>query len=102
MKQVGVFLVDNWRLILEAILVLASFILFIFKKKNILIDESLTGLLCDLIDEAEEKFGSGHGKEKKDFVMEYALKAKPLLHTYKSALSDRIEFLLTLPQKKGK
>lgn len=69
------FIVDNWQFISIVLSILLSLIFtLVFKKKpKVIIPDdtiaSVFGLLPKWINEAEDKFGAGHGKEKLNHVI---------------------------------
>lgn len=106
MQEIGNFLVDNWRLILEVILLIASVCIAIFRRRPLtkIFDSSAYSNLITLVQEAEEKFGAGNGYEKLQFVLNKYLKIKNLedLDDWdKNSLIVMIERILSTPQKKG-
>lgn len=104
------FLVDNWKLILEGVLLLVSFILFLIKKKpNQIIDPICEQIICMLptfIQEAEKEFGSGRGLEKQDFVVHlckfwFEQRDYKFTDFYRQFVLKYVEEILSCPQKKG-
>lgn len=94
------FLQENWRTILLAVISLVSLILTLCVKKNPkIIDNSIYRKLVLWIEEAEKRFKIG--EEKKSYVMDKA--QAELGEGYNaSVISDLIELILSLPQKKEK
>lgn len=106
------FIKQNYREIIVAAVFIfefvSSLILLIKKSKR---EPSTYGIILsklpDFIDEAEKKFGAGHGQEKKLFVMDairlvlsiYGLKDDKMLLL---SLSEQVEKILSTPtSKKG-
>lgn len=99
------FIITNYQLFVVAI----SFIIFVLsiilrKGKNILIDNSASSKLIDLIQEAEKKFGSGHGEDKLSYVIckyfDYMKIPAADQHWLYIIVKDLIEKILSTPQKK--
>lgn len=106
------FILQNWRWLLEACLVIAAFVLMLIRKKPVkivdTIQQVILRLLPGLINQAEINFGAGNGSAKKKFVLD-------LLHTllkelgygdevisqYNVFASDQVEVILSTPKKKG-
>lgn len=65
------FFLENWKFLLEVLLLVVSTLIIIFKKRSkVILDRD--DVLIDLpsiINEAEEKFGAGNGEEKLQFVV---------------------------------
>lgn len=99
MKEVIQFIESNWQYISFGLLVIAEVVLFILKKRNKtqIIDNGLFKKVIDLVIQAENKFGSGHGSEKLDFVItSLSNEGVP-----ESMLKSIVEYVLTSPEKKG-
>lgn len=106
MQDISIFLVKYWRIILEVILTIVAFVLFIVRKKSVKsIGDYLLTFLPDVLNAAE---ASGlKGQEK----LTYALNAcnnKLLdlfpdldIKKYKAFIIFTIEKILSTPQKKG-
>ncbi len=106
MHDIITFLVENWRLILEFVLLIGSVVVACTRKRPFtkIFDASAYSNLITLVQEAEEKFGAGHGYEKLQFVLNKYLKIKNLEDIddwNKSSLIVMIERILSTPQKKG-
>ena len=106
------FIVKNYQFIALVVAALVDVILLLVavcrKKVNPSLDEVLVSI-PDFIRYAEEKFGSGNGDKKKDYVMGIALSLYKHItgfevskdsHIYK-VISGTIENVLKTPQKKG-
>lgn len=104
------FIVDNWKLILEGVLLLVSFILFLIKKKpNQIIDPICEQIICMLptfIQEAEKRFKeSGSGPEKLQMVFDlvgfwFEQHEYKFTEFYKQFVLKYVEEILLCPQKK--
>lgn len=102
---------ENWKLILEVVVLLASIIFFIVKKKPVKVIDSLKTaimrILPILINEAEEKFGAGNGAEKNKFVLQSVIDDLKVtqpgvdVNFYLPFIRKFIEDILSTPQKKG-
>lgn len=110
MKEILNFVQVYWREILEVVTLLSTFLVFLCKKVKVenpsiiaFIDRVLPGLLIN----AEHIFGDGHGDEKKAAVIEALLNHLKKNFSgideeqYKKVISEKIEFILSTPQKKG-
>lgn len=97
------FIKENWTFIAPLLLLLVELILFLCKKRSKveIIDDSLVAKACDLIYEAEIRYGKGNGDKKLAYVINSLIADKPQLKANEKQLHDLVEFLLTLPQKKG-
>lgn len=105
------FFIQNWRLIMEALLVLVSFIFMIVRKRPTKVIDTIQGLILrllpGLINQAEIKFGSGNGSGKLSFVLQ-SLKevlselgyGDEVVAPYLSFVKDQVEVILSTPQKK--
>lgn len=112
MKDFLNFIQVNWRLILEACLVIASFIILLCRKKPIKVldtlKEVIVRVLPGLINLAESQDGL-KGADKLKFVLDQlTLALKDLgygddtICQYLPFASDQVEIILSTPQKKGK
>lgn len=108
MKEFSIFLQQYWRIILESILVITSFILLLCKKKGINIyDSSYWRDLVVLVNDAEEMFpepGSGEKKLKyviDSFLSKHEYRVKDLSFVIDFCLKPSIEQILCTPTKKG-
>lgn len=92
------WIVGNWQFVSSAAISVVSFILLLIFRKCKLVDNSLIYHICGWVAEAERKFINGD--DKKVYVLE---KAKNYLgEDYsKSDVGALIEYVLSLPQKKG-
>lgn len=109
------FLRDNWKVILEVLLLVISFMIIVFRKKTkVIIPESVTSkLFCNLpvwIDQVEELIGPGKGDKKLQEVLKKALyfvcnetgiAMAELPASFSSYIIEQIESILSTPQKKG-
>lgn len=106
------FFIQNWRLILEALLVLVSFIFMIVRKRPTKVIDTIqtliVRLLPGLINQAEIDFGSGNGSAKKNFVLDHLHElllefgySDEVVSQYKTFASDQVEVILSTPKKKG-
>lgn len=93
------FLTENWKLIaiIGAILV-ELVIILVFKKRPEVIDNSFLIRLCLWIEEAEKKFVAG--TDKLDYVLSAAKNYLGEKFSEKD-VRNMIEYVLTLPEKKG-
>jgi len=106
MQEIGKFLVNNWRLILEVVILITSFIFAVVRKRGYVFDNSnhLYSRISELIVEAERQWPQGHGKEKLDYVVSHIVEEKCGGHripAYEQYISLIVEKLLSIPQKKG-
>lgn len=98
------FIVDNWQFVSSAAISIVTFILLlIFKRRPCIIDNSQYKDLLVLINEAEKKFGNGHGDEKLNYVLDTYLNFKGLEKSYwnVSSVKHLVEYILSSPQRKG-
>lgn len=110
MKEILNFVQTYWREILEVVTLLATFLVFLCKKvkvENPSIISFIDDVLPEAIAAAEVALGSGKGDQKKETVTNTVLQAlKKGFHginekKYKKVISDKIELILSTPQKKG-
>lgn len=111
MQEIGKFLVDNWKIILDVVLMAFSIVFFLVKKKPVVVvDEVRTHVLRSLvylIKKAEKEFGAGHGEDKFDFVMDSLMETLHRCYpdidpmTYYNFAEQYLEYILETPQKKG-
>lgn len=110
MENIIKFIQTYWREILEVVTLLATFFVFLFKKvkvENPSIISFIDDVLPEAIAAAEVVLGSGKGDQKKETVIKTVLHAlKNGFHginekKYKKVISDKIELILSTPQKKG-
>lgn len=97
------FLIENWKLISILVLLVVDFILLLFRRnKTQIYDSSAYSHLLTLVNEAEEKFGSGHGEEKLQYVLDgyFALTGIKDDSWNRSSVRILIERILSAPQKK--
>ena len=84
-----------------AVVAIIEIIVFlVFKKNPKVIDNSLVTHLCDWIFIAEDKFKVG--EDKMQYVLSEAKKYLGDEQFIESDIRKMVEFLLTLPEKKGK
>lgn len=106
------FLIQNWRLILEALLVLVSFIFMVVRKRPIKVVDTVQGLILrllpGLINQAEIDFGSGNGSAKKVLVLDLLTSllkelgySDEVISQSQKFASDQVEVILSTPKKKG-
>lgn len=94
------FLINNWKLIVILAAILVELVLLlVFKRKPQILDNSLIFDLCTWISEAEKLYPSG--TDKLNYVL---VKARIRLGDLfdEKAITNIIEWLLTLPEKKEK
>lgn len=110
MKEILNFIQTYWREILEVVTLLSTFLVFLCKKvkvENPSIISFIDDVLPQAISTAEASIGAGNGLEKKKAVIDALLKAiKNSFHginekKYKKVIEDKIEIILSTPQKKG-
>ena len=104
------FILTYWREILEVVLLLATFLVALFKKVKVA-NPSILALIDELLPTAikyvEETCGSGNGAEKKELCIDWILKtvkgrfADVNVERFKKYVGERIELILSTPQKKG-
>lgn len=100
------FISTHYQLIINLVILAISIVVFILRKpnKNVLLDPSASSTLIDLIKEAENKFGSGHGEDKLSYVIcKYFDLAKISLsdqHWLYIIVKDLVEKILSTPSKK--
>lgn len=97
------FIKDNyWWIVPIFIAVVQSIFLLIFKRRPIIKDTSYYRDLMLLINEAENYYGSGHGDEKLDFVLNKFITLKDLDNSewMKSSIKNVVEMILSIPSKK--
>ena len=103
------FLRQHYKIIVYACLLLLSIILFIVRKRpNKIIDtiaEKLYSLLPLFIRYAEDKYGAGHGSDKKSYVLDlvkewFASEKLEFTDYYFKLCSMFIEQILNTPEKK--
>lgn len=112
MDDVKRILITYWPQIVAAIVMIFSIILQCFKKKPVKVVDTVKEWILELlpffIREAEEKFASGQGVNKKEYVISkmsasliqnFGL-SDELLDNYKKFISSMIEAILWAPQKK--
>lgn len=105
------FLIDNWRIIAELVLLVGSTVLFIVRKKPVkVIDtlkETIVRLLPALINTAECMEGLKGEAKLKAVIDELVLILKELgygddiIVQYLAFAKEQVEVILTTPQKKG-
>lgn len=106
------FLITNWRWLLEACLVIVAFVLMLIRKKPVKVVETLSTLICrllpGLINEAEIKFGAGHGAAKLQNVIDNLVRilsecgyGDEAISSYLPWAKGQVEVILSTPKKKG-
>lgn len=112
MEKIILFIVENWRLLVECASVILALVLFILRKRPVKVFDSVKdtiwSILPSLINEAEKVFPeSGKGVEKGQFVVGAVWK---YLHDtyaiddfdfYTDFIKSAVEYILSTPQKKG-
>lgn len=106
------FISANYKWIFAGLYAVVLLLIIIFKKPNKTI-EILKVVINEILPEAivlaEEKFGAGNGKEKKEFVlsMVFAALAKKydideliIIEKYRPYIEKQLENILSTPQKK--
>ena len=110
MKMLIVFLQENWRLLLEASLVLVSTILFIVRKRPVKVVDTLKEIIVrvlpSLICAAERTDLKGSDKMK--WLLDELAKVlrelnygDDVIAQYLPFAMDQVELILSCPQKKG-
>lgn len=103
------FLFYYWRELLDLIIIITSVILFIFsRRKNNPALEQVIFKLPSIISYVEEKFGSGHGADKKQAAMSicsdmfFKLSGIKLEDSsyFSNIISNQIEKVLSTPSRK--
>ncbi len=114
MEEFVVFLRDNWKFLVEILLLVISVIICLVKRTKINIPGSvISDLLIKIpswINEAEQEIGVGKGQEKLKYVFSKAvdflhevmdLSTADIIRYYGENLICSIEDILSTPQKKG-
>lgn len=100
-EQIIDFLKNYGFILLALLLAIVEIILLLVRKdKKTIIDSSITSKLLTLIIEAESKFGSGHGKEKFQYVLTTYLSKNPQMVEFQELVKGLIELILSSPEKK--
>ena len=105
------FIKENWKLILEIVVLLVSVVMFIIRKKPVKVVDTLKQTICaflpGIITVAESSGLKGEDKLKyaidllyKVFVKDY-LTREEFDNKYLSFVKSQIEAILSTPQKKG-
>lgn len=97
-------LVDYWPFISIGLVILFDLILFIFKKrsKTEIIDNSAVNDILDWVCDAEEKFGSGEGPAKFNYVLEMYANSRGLdKKQSKFVVEYLVDRILWSPTQKG-
>lgn len=104
MEKISDFLVTNWQFISAALTFLLLIIGMVIKKKPVteIIDDSAYKDLIILVNQAEEKYGAGHGAEKLDFVISSFANLKNLDRDtwIYSSIKSKVETILSTPAKR--
>lgn len=111
MNLVIKFIKENWFWIVPFIEVISTILILVLRKKPVKVVETLKAFVCRvlpaLINEAEHKYGSGHGADKKAFVLQemnkeigevfpgYAISPSDM-----KFILDQVEIILSTPSKK--
>lgn len=101
--QVVDFLREYWQFIGIGLVFILIVISMVIKRKplNEIVDNSITQLVCMLVQFAELKFGNGHGSEKLEYVLSKIKETRPdSFERLKSEYIRIIEFVLSTPKKK--
>lgn len=96
------WLVDNWKFVSTCAISIVSFILLlVFKRRPSirLFGDTYYKCLITFINEAEAKFGAGHGGEKLNYVLN---RFSAEFGSWTFQVMADVESLLSTPQKKGK
>ena len=112
MEKIISFISEHYQLVILAAACLLDVILFllgVLKKDKVPVTQAVIGLLPDLINKAEEIFGSGHGEEKKAWVLKAAASyyekfSKIPTSVFSGQMAEiglALEKILETPQKKG-
>lgn len=103
MKQ---FIIENWRLLLEATLVLISTILFIVRKRPVRVVDSLNEIIVRLLPYCITLAEKAPKGEKLSQCLDLLAKLLAdmdyeLDETHKKFAAEQVEAILSTPQKKG-
>lgn len=102
MNQIVDFIRDNWSYISFGLVILMELILLIVKRnKTSVYDNSIIAQLIPLVAAAEEIFGSGHGKEKLDYVVKTYNESHLQAQLPVKVIESFVESILATPEKKG-
>ena len=106
------FVCDHYHVLIYLAFGIVVTLVTVFKKKVNVID-TIKGFIAqslpDAINEAEKRYGSGHGQEKLSFVLDllvsyisekYDLPEATVIRLYHSFIHKSVESILTTPQKK--
>lgn len=97
MEEFITFIVNHWKVIALAVVVLLEIVILILKKPTKILDNSFIAAVAGWIEEAEHQFVKG--EDKLNYVLEKA--SAYLGDAYdRTAVKNVVEWLLTLPQKK--
>ena len=110
MKEFIKFICDNWKLILEASLLIASVVIWLFKKRPVKVVDTLKEVICRLLPSLiclSEKTDL-KGSDKLQFVLDHLAKilkeldyGDDVIAQYLPFASEQVEVILSTPQKKG-
>lgn len=108
------FILSNYKIIIFCFVCFVELVLLVISviKKNKVADPAISNVICNLptmVNLAEEKFGVGHGAEKLQFVLGFAISLYKRLtgititldSKIASRFEDAIEDILSTPKKKG-
>lgn len=105
MENILNFITQYWKVIALVVVVVLEVVILILKRVNVKVDlpASTYSDLISMINDAEEIYGEGHGKEKLNYVVErfhksIGLRGIPYTTDYVRSLVERI---LNTPTKKG-
>lgn len=100
------FLINNWRIILEAALVITSAVLFIVRKKPVQVIDTLKETIIRLLPYCIQKAESSPKGQKLSVCLKLlksvlASMGIELNDDYERFASEQVEVILSTPQKKG-
>lgn len=112
MENISKFIVENWHWLIVAFFSFISLLTSFLRKKPVFNTEAalladVYDLLPHLINEAEEKFGKGHGSEKMEYCLNHVLHYFGISNLivfethFIEKLKYYIEEILSTPSKKG-
>lgn len=100
------FIERYWQYLSVGLIVLIDLIILIVKKTKVAVSlpSNSYSQLVDLVNEAENVFGAGHGKEKLNYVVESYIKKNDIKYFDSEVgyfVKGVIEKILSTPHKKG-
>lgn len=100
------FFIQNWRIILEAALVITSAVLFIVRKKPVQVIDTLKETIIRLLPYCIQKAESSPKGQKLSVCLKLlksvlASMDIELTESYEKFASEQVEIILATPQKKG-